>query len=145
MEIKFKKVHTAKDLIISTLILLAGIGLFFVSKGSGIAVAIIGIILLITYKSGYQKEGDTTVLQKGELELSGLSKPSLLDFLDGKPGEPKFIVGHDGGTVLMEIWYNKRTPVAYARLLEYREQTFQPITDIIELKDQQAQFLISKL
>ena len=35
MEYDFKKVHTSKDLAISTIVLLAGVGLFFVNKGLG--------------------------------------------------------------------------------------------------------------
>lgn len=40
MEIKFKKVHTMKDLIISTIMVAAGAGLYFVNAGLGILVGV---------------------------------------------------------------------------------------------------------
>ena len=40
MEINFKKVHTVKDLTISAIVLIAGIGLFFVNKGLGVLIAV---------------------------------------------------------------------------------------------------------
>ena len=35
MEIKFKKVHTAKNLVISILVIAVGVGLYFVNAGLG--------------------------------------------------------------------------------------------------------------
>ena len=56
MEINFKKVHTGKDLAISTIVLLAGIGLFFVNKGFGITIAVCGLAMFFLYKGGYKKD-----------------------------------------------------------------------------------------
>ena len=53
MEINFNKVHTIKDLAISTIILLAGIGLFFANKGLGIIIAVCGLAMFFLYKGGY--------------------------------------------------------------------------------------------
>ena len=47
MEINFKKVHTLKDLAISTIVLLVGIGLFFVNKGLGITIAVCGLAMFL--------------------------------------------------------------------------------------------------
>ncbi len=45
MEITFKKVHTAKDLTISAIIMAAGIGLYFINAGVGIVLAICGLLM----------------------------------------------------------------------------------------------------
>ena len=55
MEINFKRVHTGKDLIISAIVLAAGIGLFFVNKGLGIVLCLCGILMLLLYKAGYKR------------------------------------------------------------------------------------------
>ena len=145
MKSEFKKVHTSMDLIISSLILLAGVGLFFISKSGGIAVMLCGTVLLLVYKSGLKREGDDTLLKKSELELCGHDKAALLSFLDGKNNEVELHYGHEGGTLLLTVWHNDRLPIAYAQLMEYQEQTFLPITEIIKLDNKQTQKLIAKL
>ena len=44
MEIKIKKVHTLLDLVISAVVLAAGIGVYFVLPGWGILFGLIGIL-----------------------------------------------------------------------------------------------------
>lgn len=77
MEINFKKVHTVKDLAISTIVLLAGIGFFFVNKGLGIIVAVCGFSMFFLYKGGYKKDGQGIVLQKKSEDLCKACKASV--------------------------------------------------------------------
>ena len=58
MEIKFKRVHIAKDLIISAIVLASGIGLYFVNAGLGGVIAAGGLLMLLLYKGGYKREGE---------------------------------------------------------------------------------------
>ena len=59
--------------------------------------------------------------------------------------EPKLVQGNEGGTVLLEVWFNAPADIAYARLSEYKELSFQTVTDIVELPADQAQLLIQKI
>ncbi|MCQ2171158.1 MAG: hypothetical protein MJZ17_00155 [Bacteroidales bacterium] len=77
MEINFKKVHTGKDLAISTIVLLAGAGLFFVNRGLGICIAVCGLLMLLFYKCGYKNKQ-----------------------------------GNDGGSVRLDVFFNKSENVA---------------------------------
>jgi len=145
MENKFQKVHAKKDLIISGCIILAGISLFFVHKATGVCLFLCGILSLILYKSGYKLNGEGIPLQKKSLELQNRCRASILDFLDGKIAEPQLVPGNEGGTVLLEVWFNAPADIAYARLSEYKELSFQTVTDIVELPADQAQLLIQKI
>ena len=49
-EFKIRKVHTVLDLVISAVVLAAGVGLYFVLPGWGILFALIGILLFTFYK-----------------------------------------------------------------------------------------------
>ena len=69
MEINFKKVHTGKDITISSITFLAGIGLFFVNKGLGVCIAVCGLLMLLIYKSGYKKDGKGAALTKKSEDL----------------------------------------------------------------------------
>lgn len=145
MEINFKKVHAPKDLIISGIILIAGIGLFFIQKALGICVVLCGLLCLLVYKSGYRLDGLDVLLKKKQLELNKSCLSSVLDFINGKNVVPQLVEGNEGGTVLLEVWYNKAAGIAYARLSEYKELSFQNVTGIVELTAENAQSLISRL
>jgi len=78
MEIKFKKVHTAKDLVISAIVLAAGIGLYFVNVGLGGVVAFCGLLMLLLFKSGNKREGEDAVLQKKAIDVAHSCRSRLL-------------------------------------------------------------------
>ena len=145
MEINFKKVHAPKDLIISGIILIAGIGLFFIQKAMGVCVVLCGLLSLLVYKSGYKLDGLDVLLKKKQLELNKNCQTSVMDFLNGKNVVPQLVEGNEGGTILLEVWYNETAGIAYARLSEYKELSFQNVTGIVELTAENAQSLISRL
>ncbi len=146
MEYKFKQVHTAKDLTISAIVLAAGIGLFFLNPALGVLVAVCGILMLLLYRAGYKREGEeNVVLHKKALDVSYACRQSLKDFLDGKDEEPQLITGAPGGIVRLEVYLNAEASVAYARLFDFSDYTYQASTPIVELRGEKAQKLISKL
>lgn len=146
MEIKFKKVHTAKDLIISTLTIAAGIGLYFVNAGLGGLIGACGLLLLLFYKAGYRRTGDDILLTKKALEVSSYCRNSLLDFLDGKDVEPEIRQQPgDGGVVRLEVYYNREAGVAYAQLFNFSSYTYEAATGMVELHSPSADRLIGKI
>lgn len=133
------------DLIISGVILIAGIGLFFVSKGFGIVVGLCGVLTFLFYKSGWRRIGDNMPLKHRSVQLSRNCKSSITDFLDGKTNEVNIRMGNEGGTLLLRIWYPADLHKSYVQLFDYIELQFQPITEIIELNRTATQNLMSKL
>lgn len=145
MEIKLKKVHTAKDLVISAMVLAAGIGLYFVNAGLGITIALCGLLLLIFYKAGLKREGEGIVLRKAALDVSHSCRDSLKGFLDGKDVEPQIDRTALGGIVRLEVYYNADAGIAYAQLFDFSNYTYEPATELVELRGSRAEKLISKL
>ena len=145
MEINFKKVHTGKDLAISTIVLLAGVGLFFVNKGLGIIIAVCGLAMFLLYKGGYKKDGQGIVLQKKSEDLCKACKPSVLDYLNGKDIAPQIKKGTEGGSVRLDIYFNIAEGIAYAQLFEFRGYAYEPETEVIELHSPKADKLVSLL
>ena len=145
MEINFKKVHTGKDLAISTIVLLAGIGLFFINKGLGITIAVCGLAMFLLYKGGYKKDGKGIVLQKKSEDLCKACKPSIVDYLNGKDITPQIKKGNEGGSVRLDVYYNADAGIAYAQLFDFRNYTYEPETEVIELHAPKADKLISQL
>lgn len=145
MEITFKKVHTAKDLAISTIVLLAGIGLFFINKGLGITIAVCGLAMFFLYKGGYKKDGKGIALQKKSEDLCKCCKPSVVEYLNGKDVTPQIKKGNEGGSVRLDVYYNAAAGIAYAQLFDFRNYAYEPETDVIELHSPKADKLISQL
>lgn len=145
MEIKLKKVHTAKDLLISVVTVAAGIGLYFVNAGLGITLAVCGLLLLAFYKAGYKREGEDIVLRKTALDLSHSCRDSLKGFLDGKDVEPQIDKQVMGGIIRIEVYHNADAALAYAQLFDFSNYTYEPATDLVELRGPRAEKLISKL
>ena len=145
MEITFKKVHTVKDLAISTIVLLAGVGLFFVNKGLGITIAVCGLAMFLLYKGGYKKDGKGIVFQKKSEDLCKACKPSIVEYLNGKDVSPQIKKGNEGGSVRLDVYYNAAAGIAYAQLFDFLNYSYEPGTDVVELHSPKADKLISQL
>ena len=145
MKIKFIKVHTFKDLTFSILGIFVGAALFFLHAGLGLFIAVCGVFTLLFWKTGYKVEGDDTLLRRQLLDLSQSCRPSIMDFLSGKDVVPDIRTGNEGGVVQLEVWYSDTAKVAYARLYDFVNYTYEQATDIVELHDARADRLISRL
>ena len=145
MEIKIKSVHTGKDLVISAIILAAGIGLFFVHEGLGGVIGICGLLMLLFYKTGHKREGENIVLQKKALDIAHHCRDSIKGYLDGKDVEPEIDTRETGGVVRLEIYYNTNAAVAYAQLFDFSNYAYEAATEIVELRGSRAEKLIGKL
>ncbi len=145
MENNFVKVHSNRDIFVSALILVAGIVLIFVNNILGIVIILCGLLFFLLHKSGYKFNNQGFVLQKKSIELSRKCQQSVLDFLNGQNKEPHLIKGNEGGTFLLEVWFNKEGKTAYAQVSVFQDLDFRKITEIIELNSSDAQILIEKI
>lgn len=145
MEINFKKVHTGKDITISSITLLAGIGLFFVNKGLGVCIAVCGLLMLLIYKGGYKKDGTGVLLTKKSEDLCKGCRTSIVEFLGGKDTVPYIKKGNEGGSVRLDVYYNQSADIAYAQLYDFCNYTYEPATEVVELKGEMAARLVSQL
>lgn len=145
MEYKFKKVHTGKDLAISTIVLLAGAGLFFVNKGLGICIGVCGLFMYLVYKGCYKKDGMGILLTRKSEDICKACRTSIVEFLEGKNTVLTIKKGNEGGSIRLDVYFNKAEQVAYAQLYDFCNYTYEPATGVVELKGDKADKLISLL
>lgn len=145
MEIKFKKVHSIKDLAISAIILAAGIGLYFIHAGLGAFFVACGLLILLFYKSSYQREGDKMLLSKEAVEVSRSCKDAVMCFLEGKSSCPELDPGNAGGIIRLEVYYNSKRATAYAQLFDFSNYDYEPLTGIIEMHGPRVDDLLKAL
>ncbi|MCQ2182825.1 MAG: hypothetical protein MJY89_05410 [Bacteroidales bacterium] len=145
MEYNFKKVHTRKDLAISTIVLLAGAGLFFVNKGLGICIAVCGLSMYLVYKGGYKKDGKGILFTRKSEDICKSCRTSIVEFLEGKKATPAIKQGTEGGSIRLDVYYNKAEQVAYAQLFDFCNYSYESATGIVEVNGEKAAKLISLL
>ena len=81
-EIKIKKVHTFLDLAIASIVLAAGIGLYFLLPGWGILFCLIGVLLFVFYKRANKRVGESTLLKEKSLDINPEYRSRIIDFLE---------------------------------------------------------------
>ena len=145
METIFKKVHTGKDLLISGIITVAGVGLYFWNAGLGGVIAVCGLLMLLFYKAGYKAGGEGPVLTKKAMDLSRSCFNSLVDYLSGKDVEPELNDAALGAACRLEVYFNKDAGIAYAQVFEFSNYTYEKATELVELHSPKADKLLSKL
>ena len=97
------------------------------------------------YKSGYKYDNKGVKLKKKSLELSRTCQQSVLDFLNGQNMQLNLIHGNEGGTFMLEVWFNKEEKIAYVQASVYQELGYRKITEIVKLNASNAQLLIEKI
>ena len=145
MEKNFRRVHTLNNIIITAVIAVAGIGLFFVNAGLGIALAVVAVLMFFLWKSGFRKDGLDTVFTKEAIDVPRSFRQNIIDFLEGKSDEVEFQEGCEGGCVRIEAFYNKTEQVVFAQLMDFSSYTYQPVGEMVELRGAKAAKFIETL
>ena len=81
-EIKIKKVHTFLVLAIASIVLAAGIGLYFLLPGWGILFCFICVLLFVFYKREDKRVGEATLLKEKTLDIDPKYRSGIIDFLE---------------------------------------------------------------
>ena len=145
MEIKIKKVHTLLDLVISAVVLAAGVGLYFVLPGWGVLFCLIGILLFAFYKRSYRRIGERTSLKQKDQDLAVENRDNVMAFLEGKSADLSLSPAGEGDHLWLDAYYNADAAVAYAQLYDVADNRFDPATQLVELKGDKALKLIAQL
>ena len=145
MDIKFKKVHTIQDLIISGLVQLAGAGLCFVKTELGIVIAVCGALMLLFYQTGYKRDGDNTLLSKKAFDLAASCRHSIIDYLTGKDVEPEFNQPGGEGEIRLETFFNKDAGIVYAQLFIFSNYMYEKATEMVEHHSPEADKILKHI
>ena len=145
MEINFKKIHTGKDLVITLIVIAAGIGLYFVSPVAGVCVALCGVVMFFCCKSGYKMDNQDTIYKKVSLDLSQKSKTSVVQFLTGNSDHVEMQKGNEGGTIILTVYCNDTQKIAYAQASNFSSFGCQPLTEMVEVRSPRYERLIEAM
>lgn len=143
-KIRIKKVHTLLDIVISTAVFAAGVGVYFVLPGWGILFCLIGVLLFVFYKRANKRVGESALLKEMSLDIDTKYLVPLKAFLTDGAELPAFELCKEGDHLYFETFHNADAKVAYAQLFDVANNRFEAVTDIVELRGSKAEQLISK-
>lgn len=135
MEKNFIRVRSIKDITISSSLLLIGIilSIVFDSNGAvygGIALIILGLILLFVLKTGYKDTESGEFYKKRDFSFSKKMKSSLLSALASSP--ENINPSEEGEGIRLEIFYSKASGKAFLQLFEYVPFQYHPCSEVHE-------------
>lgn len=145
MKIDFKSVRTSKDIIISTIVLITGAGLYFFNAALGFTIAACGVLLFLFYKNGYKRNAENILFTKKAIDVAAGCRQSIKDFLEGKSNDVEIKEAGQGKAIRLEVYFSKTAGLAYAQLYDFSNYAYEKAMDIVELHSARAEKLISKL
>lgn len=147
MKKSFKRVRSITDIIITVLLLLAGIALsIFTQQISvhivGYLLILTGFILIFVLRTAYKDEETGELYKRKDRYFAQSKKNYLLQALKENV-ETIDLSGEEEGTGLrLDIFYSKKTGKVYLQLSEYVPYVYQPCSDFFEFNTTNAARLI---
>ena len=139
MEKKFIRVRSTKDVVLSSLITLAGVVLFILDFSIGIRILgffmiLIGLLLFFTLKSSYKDEETGIKYHKKERYFEGCRRDELSSAISRKNSKCKVDLSEEnkGNTLRLDIYYNKQAGKAYMQIFEYVPYRYEPYSNLYE-------------
>ncbi len=130
----FTRVRSAKDILISSILLVAGVALIFIPTSVSVSIfgcimVFIGLILLIVLKTAYRDNGSGALYSKKERFFAQSYKDSIIKALTNKCIDSIDLSQEDKGNGLrLDIYYSPKGQ-SFIQVHEYIPYTYEPATD----------------
>ncbi len=137
MEKNFIKIRSAKDIVISSLLTIAGLVMVALPTATSVNLAgffmiFTGILLFFLLKTAYKEETTGIKYCKKERYFSQTERLSLLEKIYSKPNEINIAEEDKGNAVRLDIFYSKQSGKAYLQVFEYIPYKYEPCSKQIE-------------
>ncbi len=147
MENNFIKIHSTKDIIIISILIIIGILLAILPIGGAINVTgyiliVIGALLIPFYKNGYKDAWEGKSYIKKEYYFANNRKAELIASVIDHPQNINIEEQDKGNTLRLIVFYSKESGRAFLQLQEYIPYKYEPCTDVVEHKVSQIGNLI---
>lgn len=147
MEKEFKRVLTARDLIISLALIIAG-GVLVAIKTSasvnivGFFMIFAGLIFIMVLRSGYKLVETGEIYKKKERYFAQSLKDSIMTALSSSPESISLHEEDKGNGIRIDVYYSRKNGLAYCRAYEYIPYRYEPCSQFYEYKIEKVEKLI---
>ena len=147
MEKEFSRVRSAQDIIISSILIVAGAILVALPTSASVNIVgffliFAGLILVFTLKTCYRLEGTKETYRKAEKFFAQSKKDSFTAALASDPAKIDTAEENKGNGLRVDVYYSRKTGKAYCRLYEYIPYRYEPCTPFFEYKISQVENII---
>ena len=147
MEMTFIRVRSAKDVIVSAVLLISGFVLLILPTSAGVNITgffmiFAGVITAMALKSGYRCTETGERCRKKELFFQQVMFPLLTAALECAPASIDLTQEDKGSAVRLDIYYCKESGKAYLQLFEYIPYKYESCSRIYEYKMSEVAKLI---
>ncbi len=137
MEKNFISVRSIKDIIISTILAVAGCILIALPTATSVNVLgffmiFTGLLLFFLLKTEYKDVETGVKYCKTERYFSQEMRPELLKLINSKPNDIDLNEEDKGNAVRLDIYHSKNSGKAYLQVCEYIPYKYEPCSKQIE-------------
>ncbi len=137
MEKNFIKVRSTKDIVIFTIIIIAGCILAIAPLGAGLAITgymlvILGFLMSLMMKSEYKETSSGERFSKKELFFPREEKQQLMPAVTSSPYSMSLAQEGKGQAIRLDVFYSKKMGKFYIQMLEYVPYQYEKRTGMIE-------------
>lgn len=135
MENLFKRVHSAQDIAISSLLIISGILLVFLPNSVsinilGFTLIFVGLVLAVVMKTSYCDLETGEKFRKSEKFFPACKMDSILKALETAPVNVDTSDEGKGSGLRLLVYYNKKSGRSMAQLYEYVPYKYEPCSPI---------------
>lgn len=147
MENRFSRIRSAKDIVISVVLLAAGVACILVPDSVpvnivGYTAAIAGLILFFVMKTAFKDAETGETMKKTEKYFPASKSESILKALASDPQNIDLGEENKGNGLKVDTYYNTRTGHVFTQLFEYIPYKYEPCSPIYSYDISKAQKLI---
>ena len=137
MEKTFIKVRSAKDILISSSLIILGSVLLALPTSTAVNITgffliFAGLILAMTMKSGYKDTETGEKFNKREHYFQQAMNPIISTAIASRPESVDLSEEDKGSTVRLDIYFSKACGKAYLQLFEYIPYRYEPCSRMYE-------------
>ena len=148
MEKTFIRVRSAKDIIIISLLIIAGTVLIALPTGTAVNITgffliFAGLILALVLKTGYKDTETGEKYKKAEHYFQQAMNSAIASAIASKPESVDLAEAGKGNAVKLDIYYSKASGKAYLQLFEYVPYKYEPCSKVYEHELSKVEKLIA--
>ncbi len=137
MEKTFIRVRSIKDIVISTVLAIAGCILIALPTATSVNVLgffmiFTGVLLFIILKTAYKDQETGMLYCKKEIFFAQAQRPELVEKIAADPNTINLAEEDKGNAVRLDIYHSKASGKAYLQVFEYIPYKYEPCSKQFE-------------
>lgn len=133
MEKEFVRVRSVRDIVLSAILLVAGVALFFVDSTSvnifGACLAVPGVLMLLFLKTDYKDTESGAHFRRVIKYYPASRKSEVLGALKSSPAQYNWVEGNSANGLMVDIYVGLKEDKVFLRVSEFIPYSYEPCSE----------------